>query len=225
MIRRDFILRMIEQCIQALTRSLRLSRAGQFDEAQAELDQGIRALTGLDAKRVGQLSNAELMAALLEGGPTQFVRQKGMLLSALLQRTADAHLAQNRPAEARACLLQALNLQLTVLNQEGAFDYPEFVPKVDALVTALNGEALPLSTSAALMQHYEAIGNFAKAEDVLFSILDAGPFNEHAFAFGRQFYLRLQGKTNEALELGNLPRNEVEAGLEELSQRGRSQRG
>ena len=96
---------------------------------------------------------------------------------------------------------------------------PEFVPKVDDFVAALGDVELPLRTSALLMEHYERMGQFAKAEDALFAILEAEPNSTAALDFGKAFYERLQRQDDIRLEEGRLPREELEAGLKELGER------
>ena len=54
MIRRDYLLRMIEQCIQALTRSLRLSREQQFEAARTEVDRLEQQVTSAFPERAAQ---------------------------------------------------------------------------------------------------------------------------------------------------------------------------
>jgi hypothetical protein len=66
------------------------------------------------------------------------------------------------------------------------------------------------------MQHFEQLGEFAKAEDVLFATLDAQPAQPGLREFGMAFYQRLMSKSDAALSAGNLPRPELEAGLAEL---------
>jgi hypothetical protein len=86
-------------------------------------------------------------------------------------------------------------------------------------VSALAGAPLPLATLARLMQHYERFGEFGRAEDALFSMLEQEPHNAALVDFGYSFYERLLRQTDANLEVGNLPRAEVEAGLAELQQR------
>jgi hypothetical protein len=78
---------------------------------------------------------------------------------------------------------------------------------------------LPLETQARLMQHYERTGEFAKAEDALFAMLDAEPEQAPLLEFGISFYRRLEGQSDSRLADGNLPRAEVEAGLTDLNAR------
>jgi tetratricopeptide (TPR) repeat protein len=220
MIRRDYLLRMIEQCVQALARSLRLTKEGSFTEARAEIDESLRTLSGLDSDRLAGLSEAELMALLLRGEPTQVLREKCFLMAALLRQAGDVHAAESRAAESRACYLKALNLQLEILLREGPFEFPEYAPGIDVLVKSLEGELLPLATNAGLMQYHESIGQYAKAEDALYRMLETEPSNRAAIEFGVLFYERLRRRTDEELASGNLPRPEVESGLAELKSRG-----
>jgi hypothetical protein len=216
MIRRDYLLRMIEQCIQALTRSLQLSRQQQFDAARDEVDQAIARLAGIGLAQAATLPETELAALLLQGEPTQVLPQKTMLMVALLHRAGEILQAQTRSLESRACYLKALNLALDALIRHGTDEVPDFVPKVDILVGALEGEPLPIPTSLRLMQYYEQSGQFAKAEDVLFILRGLMPDSSELTLLATQFYDRLLRQSDEALELGNLPRAEVVAGRAEL---------
>ena len=87
---------------------------------------------------------------------------------------------------------------------------------------ALKDAPLPLSTQARLMQHYERVGAFGKAEDLLFAMLESEPNEPGLLNFGIAFYQRLAGKSDASLNDGNLPRAEVESGLAELDRRNAS---
>jgi hypothetical protein len=67
-----------------------------------------------------------------------------------------------------------------------------------------------------LMQHYERLGEFAKAEDALFSMIEAQPDNLGLLNFGVSFYHRLNDIGDQALTAGNLPRAELQTGLAQL---------
>ena len=142
------------------------------------------------------------------------VREKMFFLTTLLKEAGDIADAEGRSEESRACYLKGLHLLLDSLARGDAFEQPEFVPKVDLFVEAL--DEVPAQTSALLMEHYERTGQFGKAEDALFAILDVGVNQEFALNFGIAFYERLLGHTDSQLDEGNLPRAEVESGLQEL---------
>lgn len=219
MIRRDYILRMIEEFIRALARINSLKQGQHWNEAGEALDDEFKRLVGEGAQAVARLSETDLLARLAQEGPTQAVREKTLLLTTLLKQAGDVAMAQDRMAHGRECYLKALHMLLDVLGREDVFEFPEFVPKVESLKQALEGSSLPLHTGALLMQHYERTGEFAKAEDELFTMLDAEPNNERLMEFGCAFYRRLLAQSDSALNHANLPRSEVEEGLKQLEAR------
>lgn len=147
------------------------------------------------------------------------MRPRLFLLISLLREAGDNFLAEGRTSDARQVFLKALHLLLEVSTQSDAGEHPAFVPRVEALVQSLASEALPVPTQAMLMQHYENTGQWAKAEDTLFSILEATVNDRASMEFGIAFYERILRQNDAALLAGNLPRGEAEEGLRELTRR------
>jgi tetratricopeptide (TPR) repeat protein len=218
MIRRDYILRMIEEFVRALARIHSLKQGRQWPAASAALDEEFKRLVADGAPAVARLSETELLARLMQEGPTQVVRDKTFMLTTLLKEAGDVAAAQGRPDQSRECYLKALHLLLDTLGRGEVSECPAFVPQVEGLVTTLDAP-LPLRTYALLMQHYERTGEFAKAEDALFGLLDAEPDNDAIMEFGIAFYQRLETQSDAALKAANLPRAEVEDGLKEMQRR------
>lgn len=219
MIRRDYVLRMIEEFMQALARLRSLKQSQRWAEAGDELDAEFKKLIGEGAESVGRLSETDLLARLMQGGPTHLVRDKTLLLATLLTEAGEVASAEPRLEESRGCYLKALHLLLAVLGRDEVFEWPGFVPKVELLRERLRDGPLPLRTHALLMQHYERTGAFAKAEDELFALLDAEPDNEAIVNLGLAFYQRLLARSDATLAAANLPRAEVEDGLKQLKSR------
>jgi hypothetical protein len=219
MIRRDYILRMVEEFFEALRKIRALKKGERWEAASSALDAEFEKLVGAGPQAVARLSGVELLARLSEGEPTQVVRQKTLILTSLLGEAGDIATAGAQIAESREYYIKALDLLLDTLSREGVFEFPEFVPKVEALVSALADVPLPNATNAMLMQYYERTGCFDKAENALFAMLDSDPGNTAILDFGIMFYQRIRTSSDAALVSGNLPRAEVEAGLAELRQR------
>lgn len=219
MIRRDYILRMIQDFFEVLSRIKALKRGELWREAGGTVDAEFQRLIGSGAEAVAQLSETELLARVIQGEPTQVVREKTLMLCALLNEAGEVAIAQERLAEGRSCYLKGLNLLLDTLARDDVFDCPQFVPRVEVFVEALADSPLPLSTQARLMQHYESTGEYAKAEDALFAMLEADPGNKALVEFGIAFYERLRSQSDSSLTAGNLPRTELDTGLAELRQR------
>jgi len=210
---------MIEEFFQALSRIKSLKGAQQWREANAGIDGEFQRLMGMDAQAVAQLSETELLAHIVRGEPTLAVREKTLILATLLKEAGDVLTEQGREDEGRTSYLKGLHLLLDTLGRGEVFESPQFVPKVQEFVMALGESVLPLETQARLMQHYELTGEFARAEDALFAMLDAEPENAPLLELGISFYRRLESQGDARLADGNLPRAEVEAGLVDLKAR------
>ena len=219
MIRRDYILRMIEEFMQALSRIRSLKCAQRWNETAEELDVEFKKLLSEGVEAVSRLSETELIARLMQEGPTHALREKTLVLTTLLKEAGDVAAGAGRPQESHDCYLKALHLLLDALARGEIFECPEFVPKVEMLVAALQPITLPLRTRALLMQHHERTGEFAKAEDALFAMLDDEPDNVAIMEFGIAFYQRLLAQSDAALNEASLPRAEVEEGLKGIQRR------
>src|SRR2546421_8134440 len=143
MIRRDYILRMIEEFMQALSR-IRSSKQDQhWQQAKVALDEEFDRLIGEGAQAVARLTETELVAKVIRGEPTQVVHTKTLMLTTLLKEAGDLASAQGQPEASRASYLKGLNLLLQSLSNADADELPAFVPKVEIFATALQDSPLP----------------------------------------------------------------------------------
>lgn len=219
MIRRDYLLRQIEQFVAMLAKIAGLAKDEQWQEASAVAAGEFQRLTGLDGPGVLRMSDTEILARLIQGESTLLVEAKAFMLATLLKTEGDLVARQGRLEVGREYYLKGLHLLLDTVGRNEITERPDFVPTVEAFVAGLRDAPLPLTTSARLMRHYERTGEFAKAEDALFGMLDIESGNRELLDLGAAFYRRLLDLSDDALSLGNLPRPEVQAGLAELDQR------
>jgi hypothetical protein len=210
---------MIEEFFEMLSRIQALKKDQHWQAAGGVTDEQLKKMIGVDTKEALRLSDTELLARIIQGEPSLAVREKTLLLSTLLKEAGDLAVAQDRNEDGRACYLKGLHLLLEMLGRSEVFECPAFVPKIETFVAALSDEPLPLPTQAQLMQHYERNGEFGKAEDALYRMLEAEPGHPGIVAFGIAFYERLQNQSDAKLAEGNLPRPELEAALMELRRR------
>src|SRR5437773_12419678 len=99
MIRHDYILRMIENFIHALARIKSLKRGEHWRQAGATLEEEFTRLVGAGAETVVQLPETDLLALLMRGEPTHVVRDKTLMLAALLKEAGDVAAAEDRAEE------------------------------------------------------------------------------------------------------------------------------
>jgi hypothetical protein len=219
MLRRDYLLRQIEEFVAVLMRMTGLTKAGRWDEAASAAKSQFKALAGADVAELLQMSDTELVARLVEGDVGYGIPDKIFMLAALFKQNGDILTGQGQTEEGRACYLKGLHLLLETVANDPTVTRPAFVPSIEGFLIALHDSPLNFETNAMLMRHYEQVRDYAKAEDALFDMMDAEPGKIDLVDFGVGFYERLLRLDDEALELGNLPRAEVNAGLAELNQR------
>lgn len=222
MMQRDYILRLIEQLGQVIAHVAGLKQRGRPEEAEQLIDQTLRQVTGLSLEEVDQLA-AEQLTALLQllrtDDPNEPTPADKLTAVAILLEEAAALVNGGPTTDLRPTrLLKALQLHLTVLLQEEPTS-PHAAAGVGRLVEALAGYELPAPTKDQLWQCYAQMGQFAKAEDWLFSLLDDPDAPDDIFERGLAFYVLLSQQSDAALHAGNLPRDEVEAGKRELQAR------
>ena len=216
MVRQDYIIRMIEKFAQVLAQIVGRNEAGDFAAAHGLIAQTTEELIGLEPEAVLAAGEAKLISELIKGKSPLEARERCFMLVTLMAEAGNAFGIQGLSEKQRACQLKALNLQLAIGSFADEDVVPEHVPKIDVLLADLNGTTVPPQTLVALMQFYESHGQFAKAEDRLFELIEQIENRTPALELGNSFFHRLLAKDDESLERGGLPRVEVEAGLAEL---------
>jgi hypothetical protein len=209
---------MIEEFLQALARLKAYRKSQNWREAQKTIDEEFKRLMGAGPQAAAQFTETELLARLIQGEPTLVVRQKAFMLVSLWQEAGDLATAQGRLEEGRAAYLKGLHVMLEILSQGQVSELPEFVPKVESILIALKDTPLTPRTLAMLMRHYEQTGQFGRAEDALFAMLELEPQEPRLIEFGMAFYERISRQPDFSLQNGNLHRAELDAGLAELRQ-------
>lgn len=76
-----------------------------------------------------------------------------------------------------------------------------------------------LTSQLNLVSYYERLGKFADAEDALWKALDVAGNDPVLLHRGTVFYENCRKQADARLEAGDLPRDEVDSGLEELMER------
>jgi len=214
MFREDYILRIVRQATQILARILGLRQMHQYPEALALIDEMFSEFFGLSPGIVNHLSERDLIAMVTVGEEVD--TGKLLILAELIKAEGDVFADQGNSNASYSRYLKSLNLFLEIARGAAMTDVPEEYSKIETIAGQLRAQGLPVETQAALLSYYETAGKFARAEDVLFQLIESRPRPEEVIEQGIAFYKRLQGKTDTELAAGNLPRDEVEKSLGEL---------
>src|SRR5208282_6391482 len=117
MIRRDYILNAIEEFAAVLAKILGFTKEAQWQSASAAATQEFQRLAGVDALQALGMSETELFARLIQGGPTHVAESKAFMVAMLFKATGDIMAGQGRTAESRRHYLKGLHLLLDTLDR------------------------------------------------------------------------------------------------------------
>ncbi len=232
MFRQDYIMRTIRVFIDAMILLIRSRRDQDFHRARSIITQTWEDIFGLSTASVMALSERTLLSMLMKrsGGAVD----TALMAARLFKEDGALAMVDGQEEDGRRLFRKALNcyLEIAVEPSIGTEGFRWISEEINAtslvtdpheaigeLLDLLEDEELPMSTSMLLFRYYERYGHFARAEDILFHILDDYPAEPEIARLGLGFYERLESMANDRLERGGLPRGEVLEGLDQLRSR------
>ena len=215
MYQRDYLLRMVEMLGQVLAKVLGQKDLKSTEEALLDIDRAGKMFIGLDSVMVSSFSDEDLIALLHSGGALD--TNKCLAVAELQYAEGQVLELRQDDNEYRLQYQRSLHFFLEAVTQDRDISAGSYDEKINILLSKLHDIILPPAVLNKLFRYYEQQGAYAKAEDVLFELMDTNPVK--TIDDGIVFYKRLLCKTDDELERGNLPRNEVEEGLRELMRR------
>ena len=220
MFQRDYILRLVEQLSKTLGAVLTLKKARRFDEAELAVSEAAKNLVGLDVKTLLALPVEQIVSLFSPSGSLD--AGKCIVVAEILYEYGEIKSLRGEEDLAYHARIRALSLLLEVSGRESLARIPDaqrYLRQIESLTAALSDYPPVPAVQQRLVFHHERQGDFADAEDVLFELVDAG--HEDIIAAGIELYQRLLAKSDDELEQGQLPREEVEDGLSQLRSRRR----
>jgi hypothetical protein len=220
LVQRDYILRIFEQMGQVVAVVIGLRRNGEPAKAMNVMNDSLQGLVGFDLDDIERLGADDLvqMVRLSRSGSAsadEMVPGQLAVIGGFLVEAAEIHDLQDEPARADAARIKALHLYLVILTEE-RLAHDVALDAVFPLLEQLSNYALPFELTVLLWRFYEQLGDYARAENVLFELLEEYGVTETVIPHGVAFYERLLARSDFELSSGGLPRDEVEAGLREL---------
>ena len=214
MSQRDYILRIAEEVGRALAQVLYNRQIKDYAAAHKLIDEQCKQVFGMG---IGFMSSVpeETVLSMLTSFDT-LDTEKCWLLAILLKAEGDIYQDQENASESYYSYIRALNLTLEVLLLDTTNSNKNVVPELDDLLSRLSDYDLPSSTKLLLFQYFDHTNQYARAEDLLFEMLEEGDLEGEIFARGISFYQRLARKSNAELRAGNFSREEVDEGLAQL---------
>jgi len=207
-------MKMTQMLATVLTKVLFNKEKKNYIEAEKEIESAAKTLVGLDLNLI-KILNVEDVLKLMK---TSDVYAGRCLISAeLLKEYGDILGEKERINESIDIYIKSLWLYLeTILTKE--LPEPEvYYDRINFLIKNLTTPETDTDLKLKIFEYYEFSGQYSKAEDVLFELMDSD--TEGIKAKALKFYERLQLKTEEELVNGNFSREEVEESIEEIKSR------
>jgi hypothetical protein len=204
-------MRMIHQLAQVIAKVLQLSEVKQHAGALEEIQLSSKQLLGMDLRMLTSLSDAEFIRLLSLG--ERFEVEKCVVAAELLRLVGEVRERQADEQGTYNSYTTSLSLFLELLFRESEVLPKEYFAEIDLLIGKLSSYELSSELLQKLFRFYGIVRRYDIAENVLFELVERDPgFGSD----GVKFYERLRTKSDEDLERGNLPRNEIDTGLAEL---------
>ncbi|HLZ56550.1 MAG TPA: DUF6483 family protein [Ktedonosporobacter sp.] len=214
MVNKDYILRIAERFGRSLAIILGLRKLNKQEEALIYIDDVMQQMLGLTSTFLNSLSEDMLIKTF---SPMGVLNADACLWAAsLLKAEGDVYEDMGKSSESYYRYLKSLHLFLTVLLQLPIESDSDFSLAAENLIDKLEEYELPNATKSKLFAYYEHIGQYGKAEDTLYELLESDQTNRELIEQGRDFYTRLLKKSDHELTEGNLAREEAEEGLAQL---------
>ncbi|MDR3602043.1 MAG: DUF6483 family protein [Desulfosporosinus sp.] len=211
---KDYFMKMVKEFATAIGKIIGLKSENKIEESQGVLSETLKYFTGLDKEVVEALPYEILIHKV--SGSRQLNLEKCLMLGELLTQQADIYEIKLEKPRARSLYLKSLNILINGLLDDDTSVSEQNQEKVNELIEKTGLFNLPDESKLLLFQYYELTKNYAKAEDVLFNLIETVEAKNDILAKGISFYERLINKDQAELEEGNLPIVEVLEGLANL---------
>lgn len=214
MSQRDYILRIAQEFGSALAQVLYNRQIKDYTVAHKLIDEQSKQIFGMGIGFMRSVRDETLLSML-----TSFDRldtEKCWLLAMLLKAEGDIYEDQGNASESYYSYIRSLHLFLEVLLLETTSVDRSIDPEIEELLSRLSDYNLPLRTRSQLFRYFAYTHEYARAEDLLFEMLEASGPNEEIVANGISFYQRLLNKSDEALKADHFTKEQVLKGLSQL---------
>lgn len=136
---KDYIMRIVEQFVQAILAIMRRRKDGEYKEAREQVRTAARYLLRMDIDLLLLFSNDHVLDHFKDF-TNRLNTEKCVLGADLFQELALIEEAEHQIAIAERLKILCLYLYTTALPKEPQFQKPEYFAKVDALIKELKGQ-------------------------------------------------------------------------------------
>ncbi len=216
MFKDDYIMKMVRQAGRIFARVVNRVRDNAIDEAEEIAEAAAQEFVGIglfEAERDSADNLAARLSPREQGGVGEL-----LMLADLLRAKALIYEHDDNEEAAFCARLLALQIRLKL-----AIGFDLSNAHLDSTVSDLSAQleeyVLPTPTVYQLFVYYEKTQQYDEAEEVLWELVNEHIAEQDMIQEGLAFYERLLQKTDSELSVGNMDREEVQDGFNELWER------
>lgn len=212
MFQRDYFMRMIEQMTEAVGQILNLRRERKHEDALLFIDELLDKKFRLSSKLIRSLSDDDLMRMMTTNGILETDHLQAIAI--LMKHEAELNAELGKEDESFIANLKSLHLflRLSLVGAEPTLAEPRV--QIKELLERLLPYELPRQTKRLLTDWHMEEGRYDSAENLMHELLEDNGLGR---AEAEELYKRMLLQSDERLEAGGLPREEIKQGLEALS--------
>ena len=207
-------MRIAQEFGRALAQVLYNREIKDYTTAHSLLDEQCKQIFGMGIGFMRSIPEVTLLSMLTSFDTLD--TEKCWLLAILLKAEGDIYEDQGNASESYYSYIRSLNLFLEVLLLGTISSGRSIVPEIEDLLSRLSDYDLPIRTKLLLFRYFDHAHEYARAEGLLFEMLEEGDSEGDILDQGIGFFQRLKRKNDVELKAGNFSREKVEEGLARL---------
>ena len=204
-------MRLVEMLTAVLTKVLLNKEKKDYIEAEKEIEIAAKTIVGLDLKML-KILDIENLVLLMKS--TDLYAGRFIVSAELLNEYGEIFKLTEKENESIDIHQKALRLYIEAILTKEIPDPEKYYPKINELISNLSSTDFSDEMNIKIIDYYEFSLQYSKAEDKIFDLLETQ--NPEIKSKAISFYKKLITRSDEELLKGNLNREEVEAGLEEI---------
>lgn len=216
MLKSGYTKKLIEQFEAALREISDLKIENKPEEALEVIQNAFSSMFRLNSMFFDSVPIENLLDIIKVNGVIE--RDKAIIISRLLEEEAEIYEKMDKLNEGFYIYVKSLNLFLEAFLCDREAELTSYLADIDIIFDKVSDYKLPSGVLIDLIKYFEQRGLYDSGEDMVYELLDNTHNSSEAMETGINFYRNLQNKSDEELENGNLPREEVEDALLKLTE-------
>jgi uncharacterized protein DUF6483 len=214
MSQRDYILRIAQEFGSALAQVLYNRQIKDYAAAHKLIDEQSKQVFGMGIGFMRSVPEETLLSMLTSFDTLD--AEKCWLLAILLKAEGDIYEDQGNASESYYSYVRSLNLFLEVLLLGTTSSDRSIAPEIDDLLSRLSDYDLPIRSKLLLFRYFDHVHEYARAEELLFEMLETSGSDVDILEYGTSFYQKLLNKSDATLSAVHFSREKAIEGLSQL---------